>query len=208
MSVPANLVYTQGTGSPPITADNLNTFQQIMPTLAGARGFSGVQNQGIYLQGYVSANDGGQGNFVWIIGTGTDDGGITTIVPTGNTSGYWSRIGNSSPVYAPQTVTNAAGVTLSAANMVNQVLLRTGAATVTDTTPIASAIIGALPGVQTGLIRDLLIINENSGVLTLSPGSGVTFLGNLSTGSFSIGTTSQRDFKLFVASASTVTLYG
>lgn len=211
MSVPSNIVYTQGTGAPPITADNLNSFVQTMTTLAGARGFSGTQNQQIFLQGYAAANDGGQGNFVWIVGTGTDDGGVTTIVPTGNTSGYWSRIGNSSSIRTPQTVNNAAGVTLTSANVVNEVLVRLGAAGVTDAFPTAASIIssfGSPFGMQPGSIRDLLLINENSGSLVFTPGSGVTFVGNLSGGNFSTPTSTQRLFKVYVASASAVTVYG
>lgn len=208
MGVPANLLYTQGTGAPPITADNLNSFIQVSPTLSNTRSFSGVQNQGVYLQGYSSANDGGQGNFVWVLGTGTDDGGITTIVPTGNTSGYWSRISNSSAIVTPQTINNAAGVTLTAANVTNQVLVRLGAVTVSDAFPTAAAIIAAITGVQAGAVRDLLVINENSGNLTMTAGAGVTFTGNLSGGAFVQATATQRLFKIYIASASTVTVYG
>jgi len=208
MGVPYNLVYTQGTGAPPISADGLNTFIGTITSLANVRGFSGTQNQQIFLQGYSAANDGGQGNFVWIVGTGTDDGGITTIVPSGNTSGYWSRIGNSSNILAPQTLNNAAGVTLSAANVVNRVLDRSGAAAVTDTFPTAAAIIAAISGSQSGTIISLLLLNENSGTLLLSPGAGVTFTGNLAGGQFSIPTSTQRTFEIYIASASTVTVYG
>ncbi len=208
MGVPANLIYTQGTGAPAITADNLNTFIQTETTLAAARGFSGTQNQQIFLQGYSSANDGGQGNFVWILGSGTDDSGVTTIVPTGNTSGYWSRISNSSVIYSPQTVNNAAGTTLTAANVTNQVLIRSGAAGVTDAFPSAASVIGLFTGAQVGMIRDLLLINENSGALVWTVGSGVTFSGNLSGGNFSTANGVQRLFKIYYASASTITVYG
>lgn len=208
MGVPANLIYTQGTGSPPITADNLNSFCQTMTTLSGARGFSGTQNQQIFLQGYNSASDGGQGNFVWILGTGVDDGGITTIVPTGNTSGYWFRVGNSSVIYAPQTINNAAGVNLTAANLTNQVLIRSGAAAVTDTFPTASTITALFTGAQVGMVRDLLLINENSGALQWAVGAGVTFVGNLSGGNFSTPNGTQRLFKILYASPTTITVYG
>lgn len=208
MGVPANLIYTQGTGAPAITADNLNTFTQVETTLSGARGFSGIQNQQIFLQGYSSANDGGQGNFVWFLGTGVDDGGITTIVPTGNTSGYWSRIGNSSVIYVPQTINNAAGVTLTAANLTNQVLVRSGAASVTDTFPAASTITALFTGAQIGMVRDLLLINENSGALLWTTGAGVTFVGNLSGGNFSTPNATQRLFKILYASATTIMVYG
>ena len=211
MSVPANLVYTQGTGAPPITADGMNTFVQVMNTLAGARGFTGTSLQTIYLQGYSAPNDGGQGNFYWNTTTGTDDGGITTIVPIGSTAGCWSRISNSSVLRTPQTVNNAAGVTLTGANVVGDILIRLGAVTVSDALPSASAIIASINspyGAQAGSMRDLIVINENSGTLTLTPGAGVTFTGNLVAGNFAITTLSQRFFKIYIASASAVTIYG
>jgi hypothetical protein len=108
MSVPANLVYTQGTGAPAITADNLNTFVQTIQTLAQARGFTGTANQQIFLQGFASADDGGQGNFYWNTTTGSDDGGVTTIVPTGSVAGCWSRLFNNSPTFGVTTNSNAA----------------------------------------------------------------------------------------------------
>lgn len=208
MSVPANLVYSQGTGAPPISADNLNTFVQTISTLAQARGFTGTTNQQIFLQGYSAPNDGGEGNFYWNLTTGTDDGGITTIVPTGSTAGCWSRIGNASVAYTPQTVNSATGQTLTAANVSNQVLVRLGAAGVTDTFPTAASIISLLSGMQSGAVRDLLVINENSGTLLIAPGSGITFTGNLSTSNFSMPTATQRVFKIYIASASAVTVYG
>lgn len=211
MSVPANIVYTQGTGAPPISADNLNTFCQTIVTLAQARGFTGTASQEIELQGYSAPNDGGQGRFYWNTTTGTDDGGITTIVPTGSTAGCWSRIGNASVAYSPQTINSATGQTLTAANVTQGILVRLGASAVTDTFPTASAIIAALSspaGMQSGAVRDLLVINENSGTLLLAPGGGVTFTGNLSGGNFSIPTITQRLLKVYIASASAVTVYG
>jgi hypothetical protein len=210
MTNPALNVAIAGQGV--VTADNLNSYLQGGGVfLANLRGFSALTNMLVYMSGYTSNNDGGQGMFTWVLGTGTDDAGVTTIVPTGNTAGYWSRIGNGSTVRTPQTVTNAAGVTLTAANVANEILLRTGAAGVTDTFPTASAILGAVNtpyGAQAGSTRSLLVVNENSGTLNLAPGSGVTFAGNLSTGNFAIPTVSQRMFVIYIASASTVTVYG
>lgn len=209
MTVPSNFVATSGTGAAAISSDNFNSLLQAGMTLALARGFSGVQNQEIHLIGYVSNNDGGEGNFVWTIGTGTDDGGITTIVPTGNTAGYWARIGNAATVYTPQTVSNTGGnVILTAANVTNQVLIFSGGSTPTNTFPTAAAIISAMTGAQPGAVRDLLVINENSGTTLIAPGFGVAFSGNLSTGNFSMAATSQRMFKVYYASAGNVTVYG
>ena len=211
MSVPSNIVYSQGTGAPAVTADNLNTLIQVVSNLAGARAFSGTQNQQIFMQGSSSINDGGQGTFAWVLGTGTDDAGVTTIVPTGNTSGYWSRITQSfniAPIITPQLVANAAGVTLTAANIVNLVLVRSGAAGVTDTLPSAASIIAGIAGAQVGSACSLLVVNTNSGTLLLSAGSGVTLSGNLSGGNFSLSTLTQKTLMIYVASTSTVTIYG
>ena len=47
----------------------------------------------VYMIGYTAAGDGGQGMFVWTANSSnTDDNGVTTIVPYGNTSGgAWIR---------------------------------------------------------------------------------------------------------------------
>lgn len=83
---------------------------------------------------------------------------------------------------APATLSNAAGQTLSTAQMLNAVLLRSGAAGVTDTTPTAAALVAALPGVVAGQSYIWTIRNANSGTLTLAAGSGVTLAsGNTNT---------------------------
>jgi len=91
MSAPANAVYTSGTGAAPVTADGFNTFCQFQINYSGLKGFTGLANMTVYMQGYTSPNDGGQGMFYWSTTTGTDDGGVTTIVPNGSTSGCWLR---------------------------------------------------------------------------------------------------------------------
>lgn len=96
---------------------------------------------------------------------------------------------------------NAAGVTLTSPNVTLYGLLRSGAAGVTDTTPTAVAIVSALNSVNLGTIWNWLLINSNSGTLLLSPGSGVTFKGNLSTGNFSIAAGTQRNFVVRVDNA-------
>lgn len=209
MTAPSNSAYVNGISQ--VNADQLNSFAQWDITYAQLKAFTpnpAVLNLLIYMQGYSSAGDGGQGFFYWSNTVGTDDGGLTTIVPNGSTAGCWVRIPNSSVAYTPQTVSSASGQTLTAKNVTNRVLLRSGAAGVTDTFPTASAIIGALSGSQTGSIIDLLLINTNSGTLVISPGSGVTFSGNLSTGNFSMPTATQRSFRIYIASASAVTVYG
>lgn len=209
MTAPALTTYTNGLSQ--VSGDNLNTNVFWCITTAQLRAFTpnpAVPNLQVYMQGYSAAGDGGQGNFYWNTVTGIDDGGLTTIVPSGSTAGCWTRIPNSAPAYTPQTSASATGVTLTAAQVTNQVLVASGAAGITDTFPTAAAIIGAMSGSQPGTVRDLLIINTNSGTLLISPGSGVTFAGNLSTGNFSMLTLTQRMFKIYYASASAVTVYG
>lgn len=69
---------------------------------------------------------------------------------------------------------SAAGATLTVANMLTYVLLRSGAAGVTDTTPTAAAIVAGIPGATVGMGWRWTIRNANTGTLTLAAGSGVT----------------------------------
>lgn len=73
-------------------------------------------------------------------------------------------------------VDNAAGQTLTGA-MMNGVILRSGAAAVTDTTPTAALIAAAFSNPAVGDTFDLTIINTNSDTLTIAAGTGVTLAG-------------------------------
>ncbi len=47
----------------------------------------------VFIRGTFTVGDGGQGNFYWnALGTAPDDGGLTTIVPTGSVVGVWTRL--------------------------------------------------------------------------------------------------------------------
>lgn len=97
MSAPALKV--QIDGGPAITGDQLNTYVAWCPNVAVLRGFIGVDQMTIYLQGISSPNDGGQGSFYWnASGTAPDDNGTTTVIPTGSVagSGEWTRVSASS----------------------------------------------------------------------------------------------------------------
>ena len=88
--VPNPTVYAQGLGS--ATGDGLNTFVQAATSVAQLRTVVGTGQMEVWLQGYVTFNDGGQGMFVWSSSaTGPDDGGITTVVPNAATQGAWIR---------------------------------------------------------------------------------------------------------------------
>lgn len=91
MSAPALADFAAGIGA--VSADNFNTFIQGGVLLAQLRLFQGAWNgQIVYLGGYNSTGDGGQGLFWWnSISTSTDNG-TTVIVPYGTVGyGAWLR---------------------------------------------------------------------------------------------------------------------
>ncbi len=76
----------------PVSPDNLNTYQLTCNNVADLKAFPGIDGIQVWMRGYVTTSDGGQGVFYWnSSGTGPDDGGITSIVPNGVTAGCWSR---------------------------------------------------------------------------------------------------------------------
>lgn len=103
------------------------------------------------------------------------------------------------------TIANAAGVTLTGAQFVDNTILRSGAAGVSDTTPTATLILAQLPNAAVGDVFSLAIQNNNSGTLTIVAGSGVTL-----SGTTSIATANTRHYKGKVTAVGTpaVTLYG
>lgn len=92
MSNPA--LYNYANGLLQVSADNLNTFVQSCTNMADLRAFA-ANNTAImvYVRGTTTPDDGGQGAFYWNATVkGTDDNGITTVVPTGVALGCWSRL--------------------------------------------------------------------------------------------------------------------
>lgn len=80
---------------------------------------------------------------------------------------------------APTSLNNAAGVTLTAAQFLSSVLLRTGPAGVfSDTMPTAKDIIAAIQKAEIGSNRLVLISNGGGGTMTMLAGTGVTLQGN------------------------------
>ena len=91
MTAPTPQVFVQGQSS--VTADNLNTFTQTAYNVAQLRTLTGVTGMVVFLGGTTAPGDGGSGNFYWATGTGyVDNGGSTTVVPTGVTTGAWLRL--------------------------------------------------------------------------------------------------------------------
>lgn len=91
MTAPVLGTYTNGVAA--VTGDQFNTFCQTCNNVNDLRGFIGVTGVQVFMRGYTSVADGGQGEFYWnASSTATDDGGVTTIAPSGATTGRWIRI--------------------------------------------------------------------------------------------------------------------
>jgi hypothetical protein len=111
--------------------------------------------------------------------------------PTANTTGCLqlpAPIFSASPIMdgpLPATLSTAGAQTLTVAQMVAPILVRSGNSTaVTDTTPTAAQMVAALQGVQAGCTFQWMIrnLNTGSGTHTLAAGSGVTLAaGNTNT---------------------------
>jgi hypothetical protein len=74
-------------------------------------------------------------------------------------------------------INNAAGVTLTAAQLLQGYIDRSGAAAVNDTTPTAAQLVAAAVAPAVGDCIELNIRNRNTGTLTLVAGTGVTLEG-------------------------------
>lgn len=113
---------------------------------------------------------------------------------------------------AVASVNVAGNTTLSAAALGSYGILRSGAAAIIDTTATASQIVAAINIANIGTIWRCLIINTNSGTMTITPGVGVTLIGNLSGGDFQISAATTREFIIRLSSVApgteTVAIYG
>lgn len=89
MGIPALAVQQPGLGA--VTADNLNTYVQGGCLLGYLQNFIGQQNMTVYMLGYVTPGDGGQGVWYWNGGL-TSGNNTTTIVPNGSVQGGWVRV--------------------------------------------------------------------------------------------------------------------
>ena len=93
MAAPALSNFASGVGA--VTADNLNTFILGGVFPSQLRLFPGAWNgQIVYLGGYTSTGDGGQGMFSWnSTSTAKDNAGVSVIVPFGTVGyGAWIRL--------------------------------------------------------------------------------------------------------------------
>lgn len=122
-------------------------------------------------------------------GTFTDTGITATgNVPTTNNTGSISCPG---PVFANGNVfmpisttalNNSSGQTWTTAQTMGRFLVRSGAVTVSDTTPTAAQLVAAAKGAQVGQGWVMTLRNANTGTLTISAGTNVTLVaGNTNT---------------------------
>lgn len=74
-------------------------------------------------------------------------------------------------------IANAAGVTITAAQLLAGYIERSGAAGVSDTTPTAAQLNAAIPNAEVNDCRLVIIRNANTGTLTLVGGTNVTIVG-------------------------------
>lgn len=102
------------------------------------------------------------------------------------------------------TADNGTTQTLTAAMVsgFNQTFhVSTGGTTPSLTLPLATDLIAAIPGWQTGQSYTLRVINRNSGTATVVTNTGITTSGTLT-----LATNTWRDFVVTMASATTVTV--
>ncbi len=121
MAAPSLSVYATN----PVTAENLNTFQQTCDTVADLRGFIGTQGIQVYSRGLSSVADGGGGVFYWnATGVAADDNGVTTVIPSGSSAGNgeWTRL-SSVKNLVPVTTTQKTALSASAGWLVFDITL-------------------------------------------------------------------------------------
>ncbi len=116
------------------------------------------------------------------------------------------------PSMVPAAVNSTSGTTLSAADLLGGVMVRSGtSAPFNDTTPTAGQLVAGLQNPAFGIGVPLLLINAAAYTQTLLAGSGVTFAGNLI--SFpTTATVTQRHLVIYFTNTTpgseAVTIYG
>lgn len=167
MSAPTLSVYQNGVNQ--VSGDQLNTFTQWCVNVSQLRGLTGKSNMMVYMQGFNSALDGGQGLFYWNAGgTAPDDNGVTTVVPNGAASGEWNRIGSAS-IDNYSYIVPVTGFSVTIPNYTNALILDPATTLATGTV------------VMPALLYDGQTISISSSqtitALTISPNAGQTVIG-------------------------------
>lgn len=161
MSAPALSSYINGSGQ--VSADNLNTFIQSCNTIAELRAFIGLPGIQIYVKGFISIADGGQGFFYWNASGGGTDNGTTNIVPSGAASGAWNRIINT--LVIPYTyLVPITGFSTTIPNYVNEIVLNPVGTLATGTIIMpATAYDGQPVRISSSQTITTLTVSANSG---------------------------------------------
>ena len=92
MTQPSPAVQYSGAGV--VTADQYNTFVQVVANYPQLRTFTGLQNMVVLALGTASQNDGGQGFFWFNASSTASDNNTTVIAPTGSSTGRWLLLGS------------------------------------------------------------------------------------------------------------------
>lgn len=197
MSAPVLSTFQNGISQ--VSGDQLDTFNQTCNIPSDLRAFVGTVGVQVFMRGFTSPGDGGQGQFYWnVSGTGPDDNGVTNIVPTGAATGCWTRIGGTGGS-GVSSVTNFDGsLTFSPTTGVVIGSIAAGGVTASKIASGASASnVGSLSGDLSGTLPSPVVSQINTaplGVTTPSPGnlligSGFAWVTNAVAGDGTISST-------------------
>lgn len=171
----------------PVSPDQYNTYEQTCNDVDTLRGFVGVTDMQVYLRGFESPGDGGQGPFYWSdTGTIPDDDGITAIIPSSSSvgNGEWIRL--PSNISGVQNLTNALNFA-SGGNIASDATTNIGGASGNNVTVTGTNTITSFGVAQAGTQREVtfaapLTLTYNATSMILPTGANiVTAAGDTST---------------------------
>ena len=189
MSAPALQAYQNGSGQ--VSADNLNSFIQSCDNIAQLRAFTGLPGIEVYIRGFVSANDGGQGPFYWNVAAGQTDNGTTVVVPSSAAAGAWNRSDFTAIEAIPYTLSvPTVGFNITVPNNVNAYVINPAGTLATGTF--------VMPAAPYDGQRLKFTSSQTVTTLTVTANTGQTVLGSPGT----ITATAPVEY-LYVASSKT-----
>lgn len=173
MSAPALTQYQNGVNQ--VSGDQLNTFQQWCVNVAQLKAFTGLSNMTVYIEGFVSALDGGQGLFYWNSSSNAaDDGGITTVVPNGQVSGAWNRI-QAADVLNYEYLAPLTGFSITIPNYTSLLILNPAGTLAAGTITMPAAVFdGQIVSVTSSQTISTLTYTANSGQTIIGAPTTIT----------------------------------